>query len=419
MCYNIFEEILKNIKYKLEEYEESKRKSSKYIWKKALLDPSSRQLTSDPKICCKIFANEFQDRVKRLLEKVPEKNAMLDTISKRFSDNDLDPPQFDIQTIIVAIKNMGPSDSLGPDGIELWLIKAAAEQLAPILKNIYDKVALNGKMPQQWKTAKIFGKIKEGIEVHVSKKSTDPKDYRPISLLCWIGKIFEKCLSCMIKETCGSSLTSDFQYAYKEKCTYTGAVEKIKDYISDGLKMEKKIILVATDLSSAFDLVDKDILIPRMLKMGLSKSICDIYMDFLSDRKGFVECGEAKTEEYSIPLGCVQGSPSGNLLFTLHVDGIADYLSDVNMVGYADDMFYVYEAETWDEVAKVASINTERAKEWFSKSGMVLNMKKMRAACFDKSLPEELPVINVGGDTILCKDSMTILGIAIDQSAFL
>ena len=212
----------------------------------------------------------------------------------------------------------------------------------------------------------------------------------------------------MLKEKYGTSLTSEFQYAYKKNYGPTRAFERITGYIANGIEKKKKIILVATDLSSAFDLVDKDILIPRMLKMGFSKNICNIYMDFLSDRKGFVECGEAKTEEFSIPLGSVQGSPSGNFLFTLHVDGIAEYLPDVNMVGYADDMFYIYEGDTWDEVANVASTNIERANEWFLKSGMVLNTEKSEAACFDCSLPEELPTINFGGKTIAFKDSMII-----------
>ena len=114
---------------------------------------------------------------------------MLDRISQRFPDSALPAPQFEIQNIIETINDMDPSKALGPDGIGLGHIKDAAEQLAPILKNIFDKVALHARMPLQWKTAKIFGSPKiKGCY------SQNPSDYRPISLLCWIGKIFEKCL---------------------------------------------------------------------------------------------------------------------------------------------------------------------------------------------------------------------------------
>jgi hypothetical protein len=51
-----------------------------------------------------------------------------------------------------------------------------------------------------------------------------------------------------------------------------------------------------------------------------------------------VQCGESMSEEFDIPPGCVQGSPSGPYLFTLLVDGIADHMSDISIVAYADDI---------------------------------------------------------------------------------
>jgi hypothetical protein len=62
----------------------------------------------------------------------------------------------------------------------------------------------------------------------------------------------------------------------------------------------------------------------------------------------------------------------------LLVDGIAEHMSDVNMVAYADDMYFIYEADSWERVSAMASQNTEKAMEWLKKSGMVLNSSKQK-----------------------------------------
>ncbi len=64
---------------------------------------------------------------------------------------------------------------------------------------------------------------------------------------------------------------------------------------------------------------------------------------------------------YDIPVGCVQGSPSGPFFLTLLIDGISEYLSDVNEVAYADDMYFIFESDTWEEVTKIAAEETKKA----------------------------------------------------------
>jgi len=46
------------------------------------------------------------------------------------------------------------------------------------------------------------------------------------------------------------------------------------------------------------------------------------------------------------------------ILFTLLVDGIAELMSDVNIVAYADDMYFIYEADSWEGASTMASQNT-------------------------------------------------------------
>jgi hypothetical protein len=126
---------------------------------------------------------------------------------------------------------------------------------------------------------------------------------------------------------------------------------------------KKKVIVVSTDMSAAFDLLYKAILLPCMQKLGIPLTLCSIYNEFLSNRRAFVQCGEYKSEEFDIPVGCVQGSPSGPYLFTLLEDGIADHMSDTNIVAYADHMYFIYKADSCEGVSDISSQNTKKVME--------------------------------------------------------
>jgi len=374
-----------------------------------LLDPVSGNNVSDSKVCADIFSRTFQNKVGKLTEQVGNKDAMVDQISQKlFNISEETCPQFEIQNIIEVIYNMKKSSSSGHDAISLNYIKDAAKELAPILKFVFDKVALFAKMPVQWKLAKI-------IPLHKKGSKENPENYRPISLLCSMGKVFEKCLLNIMTAKFGNCLPSTFQHGFRKNHSTSTAALTVQSIIAKALDKKKKVVVVSTDMSAAFDLLDKDVLLPRMIKLGIPLSLCKIYDEFLSDRKAFVQCGQSRSEPFNIPFGCVQGSPSGPYLFTLLVDGISEYMEDVSIVAYADDMYFIYEADTWDEAAAQASYNTKKAMEWLKRSGMVLNASKTEACYFATKELERPPKMEIDGVNIEIKKTLKVLGLTFDH----
>ena len=138
------------------------------------------------------------------------------------------------------------------------------------------------------------------------------------------------------------------------------------------------VIVVSIDMSAVFDLLDKEIILPCTMKLGVPDNLIQIYEDFLSERKGFIQCGQSASAEFDITVGCIQGSPSGPYLFTLLVDGIQEYMPDVNIIAYADDMYYVFESDSWDSVAKIASEKTKEAIEWLKNLAWLSMPQKQR-----------------------------------------
>ena len=375
----------------------------------ALSNPDTGETVTENKKCADIFARTFKSKVERLVEQVGSKDSMTNEINEKFSPNpDGRSPQFETKDIVKVIRETKNSSSSGHDGISMTYIKDCAEQLAPVLKFIYDKVSLFAKMPSQWKLAKI-------IPLHKKDKKNNPENYRPISLLCSLGKVYEKCLLNVMTTTFGDSLPSSFQHGFRKNHSTTTAALTVQNIIAKALDNKKKVIVVSTDMSAAFDLLDKEVLLPRMKKLGIPQNLCRIYDDFLSNRRAFVQCGESKSEEIDIPVGCVQGSPSGPYLFTLLVDGIAEHMSDVNIVAYADDMYFIYEADTWDDASTMASQNTKKAMEWLKKTGMVLNSSKTEAAYFSSRELTNPPEIEIDSALIKTKPFIKVLGLIFDH----
>ena len=375
----------------------------------ALLDPNNGKTVTENKDCADVFAKTFSNKVERLVMQVSNKDAMVDEITEKFPHNPEDiSPQFEIKNIINIIRSMKNSSSSGHDGISMNYIKDCAEQLAPVLKFIYDKVSLFARMPNQWKLAKI-------IPLHKKDKKENPENYRPISLLCSLGKVYEKGLLNVMTTRFGDSLPSSFQHGFRKNHSTSTAALTVQNVIAKALDNKKKVIIVSTDMSAAFDLLDKKVLLPRMQKLGIPPSICRIYDDFLSNRRAFVQCGESRSDEFDVPVGCVQGSPSGPYLFTLLVDGIANHMSDTSIVAYADDMYFIYEADTWEGVSAMASQNTMKAIEWLKKSGMVLNSSKTEAAYFSTRVLTNPPQIEIDGVQIETKSHIRVLGLIFDR----
>ena len=369
--------------------------------------PDSSKTTSDEEECASIFANTFKTKVEKLVNQVGVKDSMTDHISTKFCN--VQPNlQFSIADITKAVLGFKQSSSSGPDGIPINFIKDMIVPIAPILKFIFEKAAFHAKSPLQWKIAKI-------VPIHKKGNKEDPENYRPISLLCSLGKVYEKCILKVMDDNFSHSIPSSFQHGFRKNHSTATAALTIQNAIARALDKKKKVIVVSTDMSAAFDLLDKEILLPRMMKLGVPNNLIQIYDDFLSERKAYIQCGQSVSSEFNIPVGCVQGSPSGPYLFTLLVDGIQEHMPDVNIIAYADDMYYVFESDCWDSVAKIASEKTKEAIEWLKKSGMVINASKTEAAYF---APKELlnpPEITIDGITILPKNHLKVLGIMFDS----
>ena len=78
------------------------------------------------------------------------------------------------------------------DGIPATLLKETADVITPSLCRLFNKSISSGSLPDEWKTANIVPVYKKG-------DNENAENYRPISLLCIISKVLERCILNNIK----------------------------------------------------------------------------------------------------------------------------------------------------------------------------------------------------------------------------
>ena len=84
--------------------------------------------------------------------------------------------KFNSNTLKKILLTLDTKKATGPDGIPAIVLKTCAEELAPLLQNLFQLSLEKGIFPDNWKSALIQPIPKKG-------KKNDPTNYRPIAIL--------------------------------------------------------------------------------------------------------------------------------------------------------------------------------------------------------------------------------------------
>ena len=165
----------------------------------------------------------------------------------------------------------------------------------------------------------------------------DLENYRPISNLCLSSKIFEKLILkriLEIQDTQGVDLTNSSQHGFKKKHSTASLALTIQTIIAHALDEDNIAIMASLDLSSAFDMVNIDLLLRRMKIIGLPPDLVELVSIWLRNRSYYVCVNGVNSTLYDLLLGTVQGSVLGPVLYAIFISPLFD-LEDLS--AFADD----------------------------------------------------------------------------------
>ncbi len=277
---------------------------------------------------------------------------------------------------------MKPKTSSGFDKISMKLIKSIKNVLAEPLTIVINQMLNTGIFPDLLKIAKISPIYKKDDETVFS-------NYRPISLLPSISKIFEKVIFTQTYDFFQKEkLFYHSQYGFRNEHSTEFAAMEIVDRIMTEMDKNETPINIYLDLSKAFDTLDHQILLKKMEHYGVRDTSFNLFQNYLTNRKQYVEYDDIKSNMLEISTGVPQGSILGPLLFIIYINDMSKVSNIFAFIIYADDttlssILRAFKPNTPSENIE-NKINTELYKisEWLKVNKLSLNITKTKYSIF-------------------------------------
>lgn len=216
------------------------------------------------------------------------------------------------------------------------------------------------------------------------------------------------------------------QSAYRKFHSTETALLKVTDDIFETFNAGQSTLLVALDLSAAFDCIDHEVLIKRLEHtFGIAGVALDWLRSYLQGRSSFLRLGSSLSKAASVETGVPQGSSLGPQLFSLFVSPMAGLIESlgVRYHQYADDTQLYIAISKCDKTSKAQLSTLESCvsavHNWMLHNGLSLNPAKSEAIQFSigrgHSTVVDIATVNVSGAAIQPTASVKSLGVRLDR----
>ena len=213
------------------------------------------KVVTDPSIT---FNNYFTSPIIKESEDNFENHTSVVTIKNQSFDLDFSFEQINSGHIADLLLNLNVKKSAGPDGLSPKLLKISASVIccanSQIVQFLYQRRA--GTWPCEWKLSDVTPAFKKG-------EVTSKKNYRPISVLSTIPKLFEKVKFDQLYERL-SPIFSDNMSGFLRGHSCATALIKLTDDWRMALNQKKEVGTAAIDLSKAFDSIFHNLLLAKL-----------------------------------------------------------------------------------------------------------------------------------------------------------
>ena len=205
----------------------------------------------------------------------------------------------------------------------------------PELTNCINESLTNNKFPDTLKLSDITPVFKK-------LDPSDKANYRPVSILPLVSKVFEKIMYDQLYEYIEhflNQLLCGFRKVHSTQHTLFRLSQKWqKERDSGGF-----IGTILMDLSKAYDCLPHDLLIAKLEAYGLDDDSLNLLLDYFSFRKQRTKVGSAYSKWSKIRREIPQGSILGPLLFNIFINDIFMIIEQSDICNFADDNTYTHE----------------------------------------------------------------------------
>ena len=279
------------------------------------------------------------------------------------------------------------------------------------MKEIINMSFATGVYPDKLKIAKVIPIFKnKGDQLIVS-------NYRPISLLSNINKIFEKLVySRMYSFLNLHNCIFELQFGFRAKHSTNHALFSLTEMIREALDNSNFACGIFIDLQKAFDTVDHHILLNKLDHYGIRGLANNWFKSYLSNRQQFVSINGFNSKKQTMKYGVPQGSVLGPLLFLIYINDLHKAIKFSSVHHFADDTNLLVVGKNLLDIQKQINLDTRSLCKWLKANKISLNASKTELIIFRdprKKCTHEIKV-KIDGKKLTPSRSVKYLGIFID-----
>ena len=311
------------------------------------------------------------------------------------------------------LSRLDTTKASGPDGIPCKVLKQCASELAEPVTKLFRLIFQSGHQPTSWKTASV-------IPIHKRASKSVAKNYRPVSLLCVLSKVFESVINKQLTNYLERNhLLSDSQFGFRRGLGTADLLTTLHHHWATTVGNGGDVRVLAIDIAGAFDRVSHHGLAIKLEGYGIEGQLLTWFKSYLAGRQLQAVVEGESSQLYAITAGVPQGSILGPTLFILYTNDLQEQLpSSVETAVYADDTTIYTTVSATDDTIQ-ASQTLQQAVDavyaWGKSWSVTFEPTKSQSMVIsNRRSPRHHPTIIFGGLPVPEEDNIKLLGVEFD-----
>lgn len=335
---------------------------------------------------------------------------------------------FTVIEITRIIRRLKCNKACGSDEVLNEFMKNCPISCIHIICDLFNIVLNTGIVPTKW----CLGTI---IPIYKHKGSqSDPNNYRGITLLSCIGKLFTACINERLALYVETGMLGPEQAGFREGYSTVDHIFVLHIVIDLYLSVKKRVYCAFIDYKKAFDSVERSILWRKLLQYNINGKLLVVIKNMYDNAKSCIRKGNMVSSFFACSIGVRQGENLSPLLFALFINDFSDHISKhysglsplhtcyptanteelvfvkIFTLLYADDTVVLSESEAELQLALNA------VYDYCCLNKLQVNTDKTKIIIFSRGKVRKFPIFKFGDNSIDVVSDYVYLGVTFNYN---
>ena len=219
-----------------------------------------------------------------------------------------DIPEISLYEIKMALNQLKNNKAPGDDGITSELLKAGGTPLLKVLQKLFNTVLLEGITPEAWNRSVVVLFFKKG-------DNTLLKNYRPISLLSHVYKLFSRVITNRLERRLDDFQPSE-QASFRKGYSTIDHIHTLRQVIQKTEEYNLPLCLAFVDYEKAFDSVETWAVLESLQRCRIDYRYIEVLKCLYNNATMSVRVQEQSSKAIPLKRGVRQGDVISPKLFT-------------------------------------------------------------------------------------------------------